>query len=234
MIETGTGQLAPPARRAGFDGLGDAGYRNLVDANVWIDDGGSGSGFVGPPPLSELESVHRPDSCNTYHLRKLNTTVAHEITSVVSTEHDLHNEIAVRRLNYFAWPMDLGSHSHNTEVRWTSVPTDVDIVLVAEPTLLHPAVQAYAQGFGDMQPTRAAIVIASRIVLAALERTVEPEITVDVDGALSFDLRLRNGLLVLAELDVWGELDASVYDDRQGVLVQRLPQTTESDLTSWF
>ena len=63
---------------------------------------------------------------------------------------------------------------------------------------------------------------------------MEPEITVDVDGALSFDLRLTSGLLILAELDLFGELDASVYDDREGILVRRLPQTTESELIGLF
>ena len=67
-----------------------------------------------------------------------------------------------------------------------------------------------------------------------LRRTVEPEITVDVDGALSFDLRLANGWLLLAELDPDGALDASIYDDRQGILIKRLPRTTDSELIAWF
>ena len=76
--------------------------------------------------------------------------------------------------------------------------------------------------------------MAVRITEAALDKTVEPEVTLDVDGALSFDLRLTNGLLILAELDVYGGLDASVYDDHEGILVQRLAQTTESELIGLF
>ena len=60
------------------------------------------------------------------------------------------------------------------------------------------------------------------------------KITLDVDGALSFDLRLSKGWLVLAELDPDGTLDASIYDDRQGILIKRLPHTTDSELIAWF
>ena len=98
----------------------------------------------------------------------------------------------------------------------------------------HPAVLAFAAGFDGARPTSATVDLASRITAAALAKTVEPEITVDVDGALSFDLRLANGLLLLAELDLSGELDASVYDDGKGVLVKRLPKATETELVSWF
>ena len=74
---------------------------------------------------------------------------------------------------------------------------------------------------------------ANYIAMAALNKTVEPEITVDVDGALSFDLRLTDGRLVLAELEPSGALDASVYD-QQGGLVTRLGQITQADLVALF
>ncbi len=99
---------------------------------------------------------------------------------------------------------------------------------------LHPAVHSFSEGFGGKRPTVAVIEAASRIAAAALDKTVEPEITVDVDGALSFDLRLANGLLVFAELDIGGALDASIYDDCEGILIKRLPEATESELIGWF
>ena len=67
-----------------------------------------------------------------------------------------------------------------------------------------------------------------------LDKTVEPEITVDVDGALSFDLRLSNGFLLLAELDSDGTLSAGIFDDGQGILVEHFPQTTDSELIALF
>ena len=79
---------------------------------------------------------------------------------------------------------------------------------------LHPEVLAFARGAGDMMPTAEVIETATRITEAALENTVEPEVSVDGDGALSFDLRLSNGFRMLAELPIDGSLDVGVYDDR--------------------
>ena len=98
----------------------------------------------------------------------------------------------------------------------------------------HSAVRLFSTGHEGLQPAASVISMADRIAKAALDMTVEPEITVDVDGALSFDLRLSNGLLLLAELDLDGSLDASIYDDSRGILIERLPQTTDSELISRF
>ncbi len=101
-------------------------------------------------------------------------------------------------------------------------------------TPLHPAVQAFAEGVGDARPEPAVVVIAQRIVAAAISKTTEPEISVDVDGALSFDLRLANGLLLMAELGVDGTLDAGIIDDKQGSIVERLRNTTAEELIRCF
>ena len=98
------------------------------------------------------------------------------------------------------------------------------------PAELPPIVQEFAAGMDGVIPSPETVAMASRLARAAIARTVEPELAVDVDGALSFDLRLNNGLLLLAELDLDGYFDASVYDDQKGpaVRVQRLPQATEA------
>ena len=101
-------------------------------------------------------------------------------------------------------------------------------------TAQHSAVRAFSIGHEGKRPVASVVSIADRVAKAAVDKTVEPEITVDVDGALSFDLRLANGWLVLAELDPEGALDASIYDDRQGILIKRLPHTTDSELIAWF
>ncbi len=99
---------------------------------------------------------------------------------------------------------------------------------------LHPAVQEFAGGIGDARPEPTVVETAQRITLAAIEKTIEPEISVDVDGALSFDLRLANGLLLMAELAVNGELDAGIIDDKQGAIVERLRDTTSEELIRCF
>ena len=55
--------------------------------------------------------------------------------------------------------------------------------------------------------------LADRLVQKARAQTEEPEITIDVDGALSFDLRLKSGLLMFAELGIGGGLDITVLND---------------------
>ena len=97
-----------------------------------------------------------------------------------------------------------------------------------------PCIQKFAKGLEGVQPASDVVDVASRIATAAFDKTVEPEITVDTDGALSFDLRLSNGLLILAELCVDGSLDASVFDDERGILVKHIPQATETELIALF
>ena len=101
-------------------------------------------------------------------------------------------------------------------------------------TAQHSAVRAFSIGHEGKRPVASAVSMAVRVAKAAVDKTVKPEVTVDVDGALSFDLRLANGWLVLAEMDPDGALDASIYDDRQGILIKRLPHTTDSELIARF
>ena len=85
-----------------------------------------------------------------------------------------------------------------------------------------------------MQPTAPVVDMATRIVTAAIERTADSEISVDVDGALSFVLRLNDGRLVLAELNPDGVIDASRYDDEQGTNVKRFPRATAEEFIKIF
>lgn len=116
------------------------------------------------------------------------------------------------------------------------MPADERQILVVDKrveTAVHHTLEAFAEGLSGERTKNLVSEMAARITKAALDKTVEPEITVDVDGALSFDLRLADGRLVLAELELSGALDASVYD-QQGSLVRRLRQATEPELTGLF
>ena len=91
--------------------------------------------------------------------------------------------------------------------------------LIETPT--PPVVQEFARGVEGVRPTAEAVVMATHIVQAALGHTVGPHITVDdEDGDLDFHLRLTDGLLVMANLFPDGTIDASVYDDSQGIPVK--------------
>ena len=98
----------------------------------------------------------------------------------------------------------------------------------------HPAVSEFALGIDGVKPGDAVVAIATRIVQAAIMHTADFEISVDVDGALSFVLRLNDGRLVLAELNPDGSIDTSRYDDDRGTNVKRLPRATAEDLINLF
>ncbi len=99
---------------------------------------------------------------------------------------------------------------------------------------LHPVVREFAQGVDGAQPSAPVIEMATRMVAAAIERTADYEFSVDVDGALSFVLRLNDGRLVLAELDPDGAIDASKYDDEHGTNVERFPRATMEQFIEAF
>ena len=103
-----------------------------------------------------------------------------------------------------------------------------------EPALHHPVIRKFAIGTDDERPTSEVVATAARIVDAALKFTSYPEFSVDDDGALSIDLRLSNGLRMLAELTIDGTLDVGIYDDRnpdrRASEVKYLPRATAEDL----
>ena len=79
----------------------------------------------------------------------------------------------------------------------------------------HPAVVEFAAGVeGCLPPAPEVAALGAELVQAAsakLGAVRPPEFSVDVDGALAFDLRLNDGRLVFAELSVAGTLAFSVY-----------------------
>lgn len=98
------------------------------------------------------------------------------------------------------------------------------------PAALPPIVQEFAAGLDGVIPSPETVAIAGRLAQAVLSYTAEPALAVDVDGALSFDLRLTNGLLLLAELSVAGTLDAGVYAPAAGKEIRHFPRATADQL----
>ena len=111
--------------------------------------------------------------------------------------------------------------------------------LIHEPTVPpkrreFPIVKEFSDGLDNARPSSEVIGMASRITEAARAKTIQPEISVDIDGALSFDLRLASGLLLIAELDADGTLEALLIDDKRDVIVKRLPNTDDATLIALF
>ena len=95
------------------------------------------------------------------------------------------------------------------------------------------AVGDFAKGLlqGEVRPSPEVVALAYRIAEAAIT-TESPEVTLDVDGALAFDLRLRDGNRLLAELTPEGVLDGGVYG-HDGERVKRVASLqTEEQIAS--
>ena len=93
-----------------------------------------------------------------------------------------------------------------------------------------PRVREFSSGMDGRTPGRDVVDLASVLVREAEQRTHQPEITTDVDGALSFDLRLSSGLLMFAELTIDGAIDVTILDDRgqDARVIRHLSRATES------
>ena len=102
------------------------------------------------------------------------------------------------------------------------------------------SVRKFALGLSGIQPDYAVVEMAERIVWAVHDFTLGSCITIDDEGGeLDLQLRLNNGLLVMANLFPDGTIDASVYDDSQGIPVKTVKRmkrstTSESELITLF
>ena len=97
----------------------------------------------------------------------------------------------------------------------TAIKTTSHEETASPPPSLPPAVEKelveFSAGLDGMCPTEEAIQAARMLSKAALRHVADPDITVDIDGELSFDLRLDDGRLIFAELGLNGRLDVGVY-----------------------
>ena len=101
-------------------------------------------------------------------------------------------------------------------------------------------IKEFAMGVNGKRPEAEVVDVAARVVQVAVAYTDGPDFAVDdEDGDLDIHLRLTNGLLVMANLFPDGTIDASVYDDSQGIpvkTVKRMRRSTTSpeELISLF
>ena len=96
------------------------------------------------------------------------------------------------------------------------------------------ALAEFAEGLDGKRPEPWVVEMAARIVNEALAKTVKHDISFDDEEcAVSFDLELSNGHLILAELWSDGSIDASVYNHERRC-VKRMPKASESDMLALF
>lgn len=76
----------------------------------------------------------------------------------------------------------------------------------------HPAWLAFKNGINGIEPGHEVVLLARRLSMVAAKHVDNADIRFDSDGELSFDLRLRSGRLLMAELSVAGAVFGSLYD----------------------
>ena len=118
--------------------------------------------------------------------------------------------------------------------------TEFSAAETSELVIESPVVREFSQAGGGDRPMEGIIRMADLVVQACQEYTDGAHVSFDdEDGCLDFHLRLKNGHLVMADIFLSGDVDASVYDDSQGApakLVRRLRrgQTSGEDLIELF
>ena len=96
------------------------------------------------------------------------------------------------------------------------------------PPVIEAELSEFSSGIGGgLCPTTEAVRIARMLSEAAVRHVTYPGITVDIDGELSFDLRLQDGRLVFAELDLNAQIDVGVYGPDDQMLEHNTEATCE-------
>ena len=98
---------------------------------------------------------------------------------------------------------------------------------------LHDATLAFSEGFEGIRPSRNTLANAENLVRAAVAKCARADIDVDDNtGSLAFDLRLSDGTLLFAEIDISGELNADLFDDKgeEAIWVKHFPNPSFGDL----
>ena len=99
----------------------------------------------------------------------------------------------------------------------------------------HPVATEFALGSDGVTPEQSVVNMVDRIIRAVIEKSKDIECSVDDDGALSFETTLPDGLFIMCEVSLAGNINADLYRDGTAVdLVQFLPYMTERDLLDLF
>ena len=155
------------------------------------------------------------------------THIPHSVPGRLAKRHCVLSVDNSRSTNDAVWVPTLTDRIPTTE----AIETALDLPAV---------VRKFAKGVGDIRPISTVVKEAARVVQAAIKYTSLSHITVDdEDGDLDFDFRNGDNQVVMANFFPDGTIDASVYDDSDGIPVrvrriQRRSETSADDLISIF
>lgn len=116
----------------------------------------------------------------------------------------------------------------------THTHTDYYDMLATTPlsSPLQNKLDQFTQGLeAEQPPTKEVVDMATRILHVAVENAPVPDVIVDTAGALSFDMRLNDRRLIMAELEADGSINVGEYDS-QDELIKFIPLATESEFIS--
>lgn len=116
----------------------------------------------------------------------------------------------------------------------THTHTDNYDMLAATPlsNALQNELDQFTQGVeAEQPPIKEVVDMATRILHVAVENAPVPDVIVDTAGALSFDMRLNDRRLIMAELEADGSINVGEYD-AQDELIKFRPLATESEFIS--
>ncbi len=109
-----------------------------------------------------------------------------------------------------------------------NVSSSILDVTVSIPGAMQEEINGFAVGIRERKPESVVVESAERIARVAVEYAVEPDITMDIDGELSFYMRLKSGHLIMAEMSISGSIDVSIFDENDQLL-KRIPYANERE-----
>ena len=113
-----------------------------------------------------------------------------------------------------------------------SIDNDGILATTPLPSEIEAELRDFTAGVqADQPPTKEVVDMATRILQVAVENAPVPDVIVDAAGALSFDMRLNDRRLIMAELEADGSINVGEYD-AQDELIKFIPLATEAEFVS--
>ena len=88
----------------------------------------------------------------------------------------------------------------------------------------------FAAGIDGEGPAQPVVEMVDRVATAIEAKTTGRVYSVDDDGAFSFDAWTSNGLYMMCEIDIYGEINAGTYHGPAGPQERFMRQITEREL----
>ena len=147
-------------------------------------------------------------------------TAADTFPTLSNPNTELANEVDVQQ-----WPIP---HFPSPKVLGLQVSNETLV------TQWHSVAREFSSGANGIVPNTDTVNMVDRIIRTVIDKTKGAEYSVDDDGALSFEAPLSNGLFIMCEVSLLGNINAGLYDGPDGDLDTFLARTTEVHLMNLF